>query len=103
MGQRVKPPGRDGGGGGERIDDTAQKLLAELLAAGWTALEAQQLEAEPERPLPDRPTHHLPGTPGKIAVMRRRAAKRQQLFHPDDARLDDSDDSGDSEASSDSE
>lgn len=37
------------------------------------------------RLIPDRPTHHLPGTPGKIEVMIQRYRKNQELFHPDDA------------------
>lgn len=35
------------------------------------------------RPLP-APTEALPGTPEKVAVLAGRAARRQQLFHPDD-------------------
>lgn len=37
--------------------------------------------------LPPFPTHHMPGTPGKIAVMAERVRKKQQLYHPLDARL----------------
>jgi hypothetical protein len=35
-------------------------------------------------PLPE-PTDALPGTPEKLAVLEERA-RRQQLFHPDDAK-----------------
>ena len=38
------------------------------------------------RPLPAEPTHHPPGTDEKMAVLERRAAAGEQLFHPDDAR-----------------
>jgi len=38
------------------------------------------------RPLPDGPTTAPPGTPEKLCVFEERAAKRQQLFHPYDAR-----------------
>jgi len=31
---------------------------------------------------PKVPTHHLPGTPGKIEVMRQRAERGETLFHP---------------------
>ena len=34
------------------------------------------------------PTTALPGTPEKVAVLEMRAALRQQLWHPDDARLE---------------
>lgn len=37
------------------------------------------------RPLPE-PTDAVPGTPEKLAVLERRAAAGQQLFHPHDAR-----------------
>ena len=36
-------------------------------------------------PLPARPTLAPPGSLEKVAVMERRAAKREQLFHPEDA------------------
>jgi hypothetical protein len=35
---------------------------------------------------PAKPTSHLPGTDGKIAVLTRRYARREQLHHPHDAR-----------------
>lgn len=34
--------------------------------------------------LPDHPTSALPGTPEKIAVLRRRAQRGEVLFHPSD-------------------
>lgn len=37
-------------------------------------------------PLP-RPTHHLPGSRGKVRVLRRRAMAHRNLHHPDDARI----------------
>lgn len=40
-------------------------------------------------PLPD-PTPALPGTPEKVEVLRQRAAAREQLHHPLDARDEDS-------------
>ena len=39
--------------------------------------------------LPPEPTRALPGTPEKVTVMAERAARRQSLFHPDDATLPD--------------
>jgi hypothetical protein len=36
-------------------------------------------------PLPE-PTAALPGTPEKVRVLEERARRRQQLFHPDDAK-----------------
>lgn len=40
------------------------------------------------RPLP-KPTTAEPGTPEKIAAMRRRLRMGQHLFHPDDAPMSD--------------
>lgn len=40
------------------------------------------------RRLPARPTRHLPGTAGKLRVLRRRAMRGEALFHPLDARMD---------------
>lgn len=44
--------------------------------------------AEPDctgtRPLPDAPTTARPGSEDKLAVLAERAARRQQLHHPDD-------------------
>lgn len=37
---------------------------------------------------PSRPTKHLPGTRGKLEVMRRRVTRRCQPFHPADAMPD---------------
>lgn len=37
-------------------------------------------------PLADEPTRELPGTAGKIMVMRRRAAAGRAVFHPGDAK-----------------
>lgn len=34
---------------------------------------------------PDTPTDHPPGSPGKLAVLADRAARGEDLFHPDDA------------------
>lgn len=36
------------------------------------------------RPLPDGPTGHPPGSPGKVEVMARRVAAGRQPHHPDD-------------------
>jgi hypothetical protein len=36
--------------------------------------------------LPAEPTHHPPGSEGKIAVMAERAARGESCFHPQDAR-----------------
>ena len=36
--------------------------------------------------LPKEPTHHPPGSDGKMAVMAERAERGECLFHPDDAR-----------------
>jgi hypothetical protein len=36
-------------------------------------------------PLPPTPTHALPGTPEKLAVLEQRARLRQALWHPLDA------------------
>lgn len=44
------------------------------------------LRKRPGRRLPARPTKALPGTAEKVEVMRLRAAKGEQLFHPKDAR-----------------
>jgi hypothetical protein len=41
-----------------------------------------------QRPLPATATSALPGTEAKILVLQARAARRQQLHHPDDARLE---------------
>jgi hypothetical protein len=38
--------------------------------------------------LPPAPTHALPGTPEKIAVLQQRARLGQQLWHPQDAAFD---------------
>lgn len=32
-----------------------------------------------------QPTHHEPGSPAKVEVMRQRAARREEIFHPGDA------------------
>ena len=40
------------------------------------------------RPLPAVPTHAIPGSPDKIAVLEERARLKQSLWHPDDAALD---------------
>ena len=42
--------------------------------------------------LPAEPTAELPGTPGKVRVMAERVARREALFHPDDAKLSTEDD-----------
>ncbi len=39
-------------------------------------------------PLPKAPTTHPPGSAGKLDVMRQRAAKSEQIFHPGDATND---------------
>jgi hypothetical protein len=45
---------------------------------------------EPEyAPLPGQPTPYPPGSGGKIREMIRRAERREQLFHPGDARWED--------------
>ena len=36
-------------------------------------------------PLPQSPTQHLPGSPGKLAVLEARAAAGESLWHPADA------------------
>ena len=41
------------------------------------------------RPMPPTPTNALPGTEAKVGVFRRRAARRMQLWHPQDARIPD--------------
>lgn len=46
----------------------------------------------PTPPLPE-PTHHLPGTAGKIAVLAARAQARQALWHPRDPDLRDHEES----------
>lgn len=38
--------------------------------------------------LPARPTKSLPGTAAKLRILRRRAARGERLFHPDDAQMD---------------
>jgi hypothetical protein len=38
--------------------------------------------------LPAQPTSALPGTPEKIALLAERVARREQLFHPLDAKID---------------
>jgi hypothetical protein len=40
-----------------------------------------------DQPLPAQVTDHLPGAPGKLAVLAERAARGEQLFHPRDAKL----------------
>jgi hypothetical protein len=40
-----------------------------------------------DQPLPADVTDHLPGTPGKLTVLAERVARREQLFHPLDAKL----------------
>src|SRR5690242_7031685 len=42
-------------------------------------------KAKKTPPLPDIPTNARPGSEEKIAVMESRAAKGQQIFHPEDA------------------
>jgi hypothetical protein len=37
--------------------------------------------------LPKEPTDAIPGTEEKIAILTRRAAQGEQLFHPEDMRL----------------
>lgn len=39
-------------------------------------------------PLPSAPTRADPGTAAKVRVLEARAARREQLFHPDDVRVD---------------
>jgi len=41
------------------------------------------------QPLPDTPTDALPGTEAKSLVLMERVARREQLFHPLDRRIDD--------------
>lgn len=31
-----------------------------------------------------QPTHHLPGTPGKLDVLRERLERGEELWHPED-------------------
>jgi len=45
-----------------------------------------QVEIHPPVPLPGQPTAALPGTEEKILIMIERAARREQLFHPQDGR-----------------
>jgi hypothetical protein len=42
-----------------------------------------------ERPAPANPTHHPPGTPGKLDVMVARAEAGEHIHHPDDAKSHD--------------
>lgn len=37
---------------------------------------------------PRAPTHALPGTPEKVAILEERARQRQALWHPQDAPMD---------------
>jgi hypothetical protein len=37
------------------------------------------------RPRPETPTRARPGSPEKIEVLRQRAQRRQELWHPEDA------------------
>lgn len=39
-------------------------------------------------PLPATSTNEPPSSPGKVLVMQLRALRGEQLFHPDDAKLD---------------
>jgi hypothetical protein len=39
-------------------------------------------------PLPLEPTHALPGSPEKVAILEQRARMKQSLWHPADATLD---------------
>ncbi len=43
-----------------------------------------------DRAVPHLPTHHLPGSKKKVAIMRWRYLNGYSIFHPDDVRLDDS-------------
>lgn len=57
-----------------------------LYPSGGSASEADFCGAAP---LPDEPTSAAPSTVAKLLVMAARAARKQQLFHPDDEkRLD---------------
>lgn len=40
------------------------------------------------QPLPSFSTNAIPGTPEKLAILAIRAELKQQLFHPDDMRID---------------
>lgn len=40
-----------------------------------------------DRPLPEEPTTAAPGSEEKLRVLEQRAAKRQQLHHPDDVNI----------------
>lgn len=54
----------------------------------WAAVLAGQRPPDFIGPgLPTSPTTALPGSPRKLAVLARRYARRQQLFHPEDALL----------------
>lgn len=41
-----------------------------------------------DKPLPDRPTKHVPGSDEKIRVMRRRMLAGRSLWRPDDKTLE---------------
>lgn len=60
-------------------DGQAYELMADWIQLLWMRFPQLYYST---RPTEARPS--LPGTPGKIEVMRERAAKRQDLFHPDD-------------------
>lgn len=64
------------------LDRTLGALRWECCVCGFEMLGTPQVE---DPPLPSRPTGEAAGSPGKVEVMRARANKKEQLFHPSDS------------------
>lgn len=65
------------------LDRTLGALRWECVVCGFEMLGTPQAE---EPPLPSGPTGEAAGSPEKVDVMRARANKKEQLFHPGDSR-----------------
>jgi hypothetical protein len=79
-----KPAARHGRGLCQRC--YKKRAIRALFPAGNSRLGLWAGPLPAAREAAFRPTAHLPGTEGKVAVMAARAAAGLPLFHPDDAR-----------------
>lgn len=73
---------------GDRLDEITDRCDRGLGLRRWACPECGHSETEAageeEAPLAEEPTEHRPGSPAKMKVMHRRAARRELLFHPGD-------------------
>jgi hypothetical protein len=59
-----------------------------LNALARSVLQEVFTKVKEKLPLPDAPTIAAPGTPNKLAIMETRKRRKQQLFHPADAKYE---------------